>query len=134
MRRHGNFQPMLRRLIRLFAGLYMVLMAPALALAHGHAHTELVEHSHESHHRGDGSDTGSELTSPSENDGHAHPTVDPGVFSRLSHVLPVAPPTVPALELVLLRDGSASHRPAPFESPPEPLRTRPQQPRAPPLL
>ncbi len=129
---------MLRRLIRLFvapcAGLCMAIVAPALALAHGHAHAELVEHSHESHHDVDGSDAGGVLSNPSEHDGHAHPTVDPGVFSRFGHVLPIAPPPVPVLELVLLREGTASPCPAPFESPPDPVGTRPQQPRAPPLL
>jgi len=129
---------MLRRLIRSFvapcAGLCVALMAPALALAHGHAHAEVVEHSHESHDKIDGSDSGAAVSNPSEHEGHAHPTVDPGVFSRLGHVLPIAPPSAPDLELVLLREGHASPRPAPFESPPDPVSTRPQQPRAPPLL
>ena len=129
---------MLRRLIRLFvapcAGLCLGFVAPALALAHGHAHAELVEHSHESHHDADGPDAGGALSNPSEHDGHAHPTVDAGVFSRFGNVLPVPRPSVPVLELVLLREATASPRPAPLESPPDPVSTRPRQPRAPPLL
>ena len=131
------FQVMLPRSARVLAAsltaIIVSLAAPALAIAHGHAHEHLLEHS-----RGPGdlaaSMEGVAVASEAEHQGHSHPVLDQASLTRLNPLVP-APPTaeVVAAEEWSQRDGQ-SLPPVPFESPPGRVFARPQQPRAPPAI
>ena len=130
---------MLRRPIRAFgallAGLVMSLTAPALAMAHGHAHHELHEHSAETHHGGVAVEKLATLGEDAQHDGHGHATVDPRLLSRLAQLMPaLTAPSVTLNGFDALSTAASVAPPVPCESPPDPVSTRPQQPRAPPAL
>lgn len=129
---------MLRRPIRAFAAisasLVMCLSAPALALAHGQAHHELGEYSAALHHlpAGENPLTVVEYTVA---DGHGHPMTYSGLLSRLAALLPaLLPKQATLVDLSAGRTVTSDAPPDPFRSPPDPVSTRPQQPRAPPTL
>lgn len=130
---------MVRRSIRAFAailaGLVTSLSAPGLALAHGHAHHELVEHSVQTQRTPpaiDGAATGGE---DARHDGHGHPSIDPGLFSRLVQLSPaLVAPNVTLVDCAIVLTDALAVSPVPFESPPAWCSTRPEQPRAPPVL
>lgn len=129
---------MLRRPIRAFAALsaslVMCLGAPALALAHGHVHHELGEDSAALHHlpAGEKPLTVVEYTVA---DGHGHPVIYPGLLSRFAPLLPALLPKQGTLvDFSAGRTVTSVVPPVPFQSPPDPLSARPQQPRAPPAL
>lgn len=129
---------MLRLRIRagfaVFASLVMCLSAPTVSLAHGNVHHELGEYLAETHHA---PAVESLVTIPEyvAGEGHGHPVVQPSVPSRLALAL-----TALISRQVTLRDLEvvrtiASVVPAvSSESPQDPVSTRPQQPRAPPVL
>lgn len=126
---------LIRVLVALFAGLMMSLAAPALALAHAHAHHELVEHSLQAHHGAHAIEGVATVVNDAQHDGHAHPVVDPGLLFRLTQLLPaVAVPLVTLGDFDAVRTSASAVPPVPFESPPDPVSTRPQQPRAPPAF
>lgn len=112
----------------------MCLSAPALALAHGHAHHELREYSAALHHLPAGENPLT-VTEYALADGHQHQVIYQGLLSRLAPLLSALLP-----EQATLVDLSAGRRvtsvvpPDPFQPPPDPVSTRPQQPRAPPAL
>lgn len=129
---------MLQRPIRAFgallAGLVMSLTAPVLAMAHGHAHHELHEHSAETHHGGVADELAT-VGEDAEHDGHGHAATDPRLLSRLAQLIPaLTAPSVTLNGFDALSTAASVAPPVPSESPPDPVSTRPQQPRAPPAL
>jgi hypothetical protein len=122
----------MRRVLAIVSGLAMSLAAPAMALAHGHAHAELLEHAEEAHHALHAGEGVAIVDVDSQHNGHAHPAVDPGVFSRLAQWLPALAAPHGAYDFVDLGQGTLAEPPAPFESPPGPAANTPAQPRAPP--
>ncbi len=131
---------MLRRQIRAFAALsaslVMCLSAPVLSLLHGQAHHELAEHSVERHHSvaAEMSVSGAESQYTTARL-HGHPVVDPGLLPR---IVPLFPALVPSQATVddfdVLRFGTSPVPPVSSDTPPDPVATRRQQPRAPPTL
>ena len=129
---------MLRRLIRAFAAisasLVMCLSAPALALAHGHVHHELGEYSAAMHHLPAGENPLT-VVEHTVADGHGHPVIYPGLLSRFAPLLPaLLSKQATLVDLSAGRTLTSVVPPVPFQAPPDPVSTRPQQPRAPPAL
>ena len=112
-------------------GVLVSLAAPALALAHGHAHAELVEHAGDGHH-GDHSE-GVATIGADEHHDHGHATVDRTRLSRVAQSLAVLPFTPATYDLPGWRTGVAAEPPAACESPPDSLRAPPSRPRPPPV-
>lgn len=124
----------LARLVGIAVGITVSLAGPVMALAHARAHSEAIEHA--SHH---GVTTPAESLHPSIGDGghdgeHAHPRLDPSVFTRSVKDLPaVRSPTVAFADASIVT-VQVQDAPAPTESPPHRASTSPPQSRAPPVL
>jgi hypothetical protein len=122
------------RLLALAAGLSASLAGPALTLAHGHAHSEAVEHA--AHHATSAS---SESHDPSigasehEQD-HGHPRLDPSAFARLVKGAPAIHSEAVSISLSPLKRVHTADAPEPNETPPDRPGVSPPQSRAPPTL
>lgn len=120
-------------LFGLVAAAITSLTAPAIALAHGHAHAELLEHAGEAHHA-------APISVPSvdgheEDHGHLHSEMGPGLCSRcskLSAATTIGAPE-PLGDLTVGASVIAAPIPIPDESPPRLERDPPNQPRPPPI-
>lgn len=123
----------MRSLAAIVASLVMCFSAPALALVHGHVHDELGGYSAELHHlpAGENSLTVVEYTAA---DDHGHPVLYSGLLSRFVPILPALVPKQATLDLDAGRAVVSIAPPVPPQSPPDPVSTRPQQPRAPPAF
>lgn len=126
-------RPAIRALLALLSGVAVASAAPATAVVHGHAHAELLEHANAHHDVPHGADIAT-LDVDSEHDGHGHPVLDPGWFSRLGVDMPALAATPMHWDLASPGAGTSAPAPTPFETPPRRLRTRPALPRAPPVL
>lgn len=112
----------------------MGLSAPALALAHGHVHHELSEYAAALDHlpAGENPLTVAEYRVA---DGHGHPEIYSGLLSRFAVLLPgLLPKQATLVDLSAGRTVISGVPPVHFQSPPDPVSNRPQQPRAPPAL
>lgn len=124
----------MRALFAISASLVMCLSASALALAHGHVHHELSEHSAalDQLPAGENSLT---VVDHTVVDGHGHPEISSGLLSRFAVLLPgLLPKQATLVDLSAARTVLSVVPPVTFQSPPDPVSTRPQQPRAPPAL
>jgi hypothetical protein len=127
-------RPIAFRLFAVFVGLSSGLAGPALALVHGHAHSEATEHG--AHHS---------PAAPSESDhrtighqdhdqDHAHPRLDPSACARFVTSLPAITTDATTLALVDVAFRDSQDAPEPNESPPDRPGISPPQSRAPPVL
>lgn len=122
-----------RTILRITCGAAMSLAAPATAIAHGHAHAELIEHA--GHHATPVAADVPEVESHGQHDGHDHPVLGPGWYSRLNAVsLPILVPTQLTWEPPTAAARPSAPQPVPCDDPPWSLRARPSRPRAPPVL
>lgn len=119
-------------LFGLVAAAITALSAPAIALAHGHAHAELLEHASEPHHSAPGAVPA--VDSHGHEHGHAHSEVEPGLCSRCTKLTLRVPGTPePALTLAVAVAAPAAPEPIPDESPPRLDRDPQNHPRPPPI-
>lgn len=123
----------LRATLALLSGALIGLAVPASAVAHGHAHAELLEHAADDHGIASHADHPSASESGHHED-HGHPKIDKGVSSRGVQLLPATPPPPDVPEFASHEQSVAPPAPAPFESPPGPHDRAPANPRAPPVL
>lgn len=122
---------MLRLAVAVLSSFSVAFAAPALAIAHGHAHEEIAAHASDAHGEATHGEF-SRLDVDAEHDGHGHPAIQPGASSRVQQVLPAAGVLQPFLELLELTDGCEAEPPVPNESPPGLNTVSAARPRAPP--
>ena len=123
----------LLRLLALAAGLSASLTGPAVSLAHGHAHSEAVEHA--THHDHDTEIPDHPTVGADDHDqDHAHLRLEPSAFSRVVKDLPAMRAEAVAIVLVEVELGESRDAPEPNESPPDRPTVSPAHSRAPPAL
>lgn len=127
------FRSPMRVAIALLSGALMCLAAPASAVAHGHAHAELLEHASADH--GVASPNGApSIGEEGHHEAHAHPTIDRTASSRSVQLLPEVLPGPVVHDFASHDDSVAAAAPGPFEPPPDPHDRAPANPRAPPVI
>jgi hypothetical protein len=125
---HGRSALLLAGLV---AAAITALSAPAMSLAHGHAHAELLEHAGEAHHAPSSAPS---VNSHDEEHAHAHSEMGPGLCSRCTKLTPAVQGTpAPALVVTVVLSLVAAPVPVPDESPPRLERDPPNNPRPPPI-
>lgn len=122
-----------RATLALLSGALIVLAVPASALAHGHAHAELLEHAADDHGLANHGDEPS-IREDGHHEAHGHPKIDKGVTSRGVPLLPATLPPAVMPAFASDEQSVAPPAPAPFESPPDPHDRASANPRAPPVL
>lgn len=120
--------------VLLFLG--STLAAPALAVAHGHAHLGAREHADD--HAGLAQTPTMRhawvIAAGDHDDDHAHPRLDPTSLSRSATQLDALPVSPVDMELSVVTGGAGMEPPSPTESPPAAGERAPPRSRAPPSL
>jgi len=122
------------RFLAVAAALTASLAGPTLALAHGRAHSEAVEH--QAHHVTSApSDSDHRLIGASDHEAdHAHPRLAPSAFVRLVKDAPAIRSEAVTISLAEGNRVSTADAPGPNETPPHRPCVSPPQSRAPPAL
>jgi hypothetical protein len=123
----------LLHLLALAAGLSVSLTGPAVSLAHGHAHSEAIEHA--THHDHDVEIPDHPTVGAGDHDqDHAHPRLEPSAFSRAVKDIPAVQSEAVTIALADVELGDSKDAPEPNESPPDRPALSPAHSRAPPAL
>jgi hypothetical protein len=132
-----KIRPMIRsstiQLLALVVGLGAALTGPAVSFAHGHAHSEAVEHA--THHApGAGVPDHPSVGAADHDQDHAHPRLEPSAVSRVLKDLPAMRIEVVTIALAEFASRETVDAPEPNESPPDRPIAAPAHSRAPPAL